>query len=230
MLSPRVFSPARNPALARIVPFGAFILFIAAATPLNDLAAQLPMDPRWWYAVRMVVVAGLLVWLWRGYVELGSVRGVRAGDWLLSVVVGVLVFVLWVHLDFEPLRFADPGGFDARTEGTIDWGFALTRLAGAALMVPVMEELFWRSFVMRWIEKADFLRVDPKEVGAKALGISSAIFALEHHLWFAGLLAGFAYGWLYIRTGNLWVAVLSHGVTNGALGIWILYTGSWQFW
>jgi len=104
------------------------------------------------------------------------------------------------------------------------------RLAGAALAVPVMEELFWRSFAMRWFQDHDFLKVAPARVGLKALGISAVLFALEHHLWFAGLLAGLAYGWLYIRTGNLWVPILSHAVTNGVLGAWILYTQSWEFW
>jgi CAAX prenyl protease-like protein len=112
----------------------------------------------------------------------------------------------------------------------MDWPLAVMRLAGAALLVPVMEELFWRSFVMRWIHKPDFLKVVPAEVGIKALAISSVLFALEHHLWFAGLLAGLAYGWLYRRSGNLWVPTLSHAVTNAALGIWVLYTGNWQFW
>jgi CAAX prenyl protease-like protein len=55
-------------------------------------------------------------------------------------------------------------------------------------------------------------------------------FALEHHLWFAGLLAGVAYGWLYIRAGNLWVPVVAHTITNGLLGVWVLHTGHWEFW
>ena len=112
----------------------------------------------------------------------------------------------------------------------MNWPLACVRLAGAALVVPVMEELFWRSFVMRWIHQPDFLKVAPAESGLKALAISSVLFALEHHLWFAGLLAGLAYGWLYMRSGNLWVPTLSHAVTNGVLGIWVLHTGSWQFW
>jgi CAAX prenyl protease-like protein len=106
----------------------------------------------------------------------------------------------------------------------------VVRLTGAALLVPVMEELFWRSFVMRWIHDHDFLAVSLARVGYKALALSAVVFGLEHHLWFAGLLAGLAYGWLYIRAGNLWVPILSHGVTNGLLGAWVVYTQSWEFW
>jgi hypothetical protein len=39
-----------------------------------------------------------------------------------------------------------------------------------------------------------------------------------------------AYGWLYLRTGNLWTAVVAHGITNALLGAWVLITGAWQFW
>jgi uncharacterized protein len=161
---------------------------------------------------------------------LHSIAGVRATDWLWAVVVGVAVFVLWINLDFEPLAMAGGQGFDPRTNGEIDWLLAAVRIAGAALIVPVMEELFWRSFVMRWIQKPEFLKIAPTEVGFKALAISAVLFALEHHLWFAGLLAGLAYGWLYQRSGNLWVPTVSHAVTNGVLGVWVLRTGNWQFW
>lgn len=223
--------PTRHPVLIRVLPFAVFIAFIALASPLERLAGAIGMDARWWYAVRILLVAGLLVWFWRGYEELRSIVEVRALDWVISIVVGVVVFVLWINLDFKPLAFGGSSGFDPRNEGgAIDWRLALPRLLGAALLVPVMEELFWRSFVMRWIQDHDFLKVPPGRVGLKALGISAVVFALEHHLWFAGLLAGLAYGWLYIRTGNLWVPILSHAVTNGLLGAWVLYTRSWEFW
>ena len=114
--------------------------------------------------------------------------------------------------------------------GRIDVVLATLRLAGAALVVPLMEELFWRSFLARWIDAQNFLSQAPRRLSFKAIGITSVLFALEHRLWFAGLLAGLLYGWVYRRTGSLWVPVIAHAVTNGALGIWVLRTGSWQFW
>jgi hypothetical protein len=216
--------------VARVLPFGVFIAFIALDGVFTDATHGAGWDPRWLYAVRIAIVAALLAWFWRSYTELHSAAGARASDWLLALGIGVGVFVLWINLDFAPLAFSGSSGFDPQIDGRVDWALAATRLIGAALLVPVMEELFWRSFVMRWIRKPDFLQVAPREVGLKALAISSVLFALEHHLWFAGLLAGLAYGWLYMRSGNLWVPTLSHAVTNALLGAWVLYTGSWQFW
>jgi CAAX prenyl protease-like protein len=217
-------------ALPRIIPFAIFIAFIALAGVLDNVALALGMDPRWWYAVRVAIVAALLAWFWRQYGELHGIAGVGVTHWALAVATGAAIFVLWINLDVGPLTLGKAPGFDPRNDGVIDWGLALTRLAGATLVVPLMEELFWRSLVMRWVHRPAFLSVAPADVGWKALALSSVPFALEHHLWFAGLLAGVAYGWLYIRAGNLWVPVVAHTITNGLLGIWVLHMGRWEFW
>jgi uncharacterized protein len=220
----------RHPAFARAFPFGVFVAFIAISGPLDRLGTWIGMDPRWWYAVRIVLVGGSLAWFWRGYEELRSIASVHALDWLLACMIGLVVFVLWINLAFFPLSFGSSLGFDPRTDGAVDWVLAMPRLAGAVVLVPVMEELFWRSLVMRWLQDHDFLAVPPSRVGFRAFAVSALLFGLEHHLWFAGLLAGLAYGWLYMRAGNLWVPILSHGVTNGLLGAWVIYTQSWEFW
>ena len=82
-----------------------------------------------------------------------------------------------------------------------------------------MEELFWRSFLMRWIQQPRLRR--PSTRSASACGacvLSTFLFMLAHTLWLAAIIAGLAYAWLYMRTGKLWVAVIAHAVTNGALG------------
>jgi CAAX prenyl protease-like protein len=93
-----------------------------------------------------------------------------------------------------------------------------------------MEELFWRSFLMRWIDRHDFLSLAPALVSLKAIVISSIVFGFEHTLWFAGILAGLAYAWLYRASGSLWPPIIAHAVTNGVLGVWVIQTGQWQFW
>jgi CAAX prenyl protease-like protein len=177
------------------------------------------------------MVTGALFVFWRHYEELPGWRSLAGGHWALASVVGLIVFVLWVQLDSPWMMVGHQGkGFDPRDADRINMPLALTRLAGAALVVPLMEELFWRSFVMRWIDKPAFLSLSPMAVSLKGLLLSSVVFGLEHSLWFAGIIAGLAYGWLYRATGNLWVPVIAHAVTNGLLGAWVLNTHSWQYW
>ena len=145
---------------------------------------------------------------------------------------GLAVFAAWIAFDRGWATIGAPGrGFvPLGADGAIDLPLAAARLAGLALVVPVMEELFWRSFVMRWIDARQFLSVDPRKASPLAFALSSALFASEHSLWFAGLLAGAAYAWLYARSGNLRVPILAHAITNGTLGIWILATQRWSLW
>jgi len=56
------------------------------------------------------------------------------------------------------------------------------------------------------------------------------LFGIEHNLWLAGILAGLAYGGLYIRSGKLRSAIAAHAVTNFLLGSWVVYSSQWQFW
>jgi len=202
---------------------------LLAADPWLAAGLEPTLDSRWSYAIRAGLTAVVVGILWHRYDELAR-RPERAGDWGLSLVVGILVFAVWIRLDVWPLRAGEATGFDPRTDGTIDIPLAAVRLAGATLVVPIIEELFWRSFLMRWLAHPRFLGVAPGEVGWMPLAISSALFATEHHLWFAGALAGLAYGWLYIRTGSLWAPIVAHAVTNGILGSWVLLTGHWSFW
>jgi CAAX prenyl protease-like protein len=216
-------------ALVRCAPFALYIALMAA-TPL--LAEALPdIDRRWWYAVKVACVAALLGLFLRAYGELRSGPRLQAGEWLVSLAVGVAVFLVWIQLDLPWLSMGESAGFDPRdAAGEIVWTLVLIRICGAVLVVPLMEELFWRSFLMRWIDRQDFLALPPAAVGLRALFLSSLVFGLAHNLWFAGLLAGLAYGWLYMRSGNLWSPILSHALTNLLLGLWVLYTGNWQFW
>jgi CAAX prenyl protease-like protein len=218
---------------ARVVPFGVFIGFLALDTTLSGVGQQIGMDPRWWYGVRSVVVAALLAFYWSAYDELRPADS-RAGvaDWVLAVVVGVVIIVAWVALDFSPLALGGGGGgYDPRTTaGAIDWRLALVRAGGSTLVVPVMEELFWRSFLMRWMERPAFQTVSPAALGFKAIAVSAVLFGVEHTQWFAGILAGLGYAWLYIRTRNLWVPILAHAVSNGVLSWWVISRGAWGFW
>jgi CAAX prenyl protease-like protein len=115
-------------------------------------------------------------------------------------------------------------------QGQLDWPLLIVRWLGAALIVPVMEELFWRSFLMRWIDNPTFEASVPQQIGLRAIVLSTFVFMLAHTLWLAAIVAGLAYAWLYVRTGKLWVAVIAHAVTNGVLGVWVVMTRNWAFW
>jgi uncharacterized protein len=217
--------------LARTLPFGLFMLLLA-------VRGQVPadgswgFDGRWVYGVTVLSVGALLWYFRRDYTELSRNQWPQGTEWLLSIGVGLAVFALWIHLDAPWMQLGDASAAfkPVTAQGGLDWPLIIVRWIGAALLVPVMEELFWRSFLMRWIANPNFEQASPQQVGLKAIVLSTFVFMLAHTLWLAAIVAGLAYAWLYVRTGKLWLAVVAHAVTNGALGIWVVATGNWQFW
>jgi len=218
-------------ALLRLLPFAAFMVLLAlrGLAPTDD---RWGFDTRWLYGLNLVVVGGMLVAWWREYGELAAQNLPSRREWALSIAVGLGVFALWIRLDAPWMQIGGPTASFVPVDalGRLDWPLIAVRWLGAALLVPVMEELFWRSFLMRWVQAPTFEGVDPRRVGPKAVVLSTFVFMLAHPLWLAAILAGLAYAMLYRQTGKLWPAVIAHGVTNGALGIWVVMTGQWQFW
>jgi CAAX prenyl protease-like protein len=150
--------------------------------------------------------------------------------WLYGVKVAAVVLVLGVTRGAGWRTLGAAAGFDPTTAGRTDWPLGAMRIAGAALVVPVMEELFWRSFAMRWIDTPAFDTVEPSQVSIKSAILTSVLFGLEHNLWLAGVVAGLAYSALYMRHRTIWSPILAHAVTNCLLGIWVVVTGSWSYW
>ena len=223
--------PLSRAALARSLPFALFVALFA-------LRGEMPadgswgMDPRWVYGVSVVAVGAVLAWFWRDYGELVAQRWPSIKEVALAIAVGLAVFYLWILLDAPWMRLGEAtAGFrPIDSQGNLMWPLAVVRWVGATLLVPVMEELFWRSFLMRWIERDPFETVDPQRVGLKAVVLATFVFMLAHTLWLAAIVAGLAYAWLYVRTGKLWVPIIAHAITNGALGVWVVLTGNWGFW
>ena len=212
----------------RILPFAAYLVFIVAGDLLERLGVR--QDAlRWLYPAKIAVVALLLALFWRRYQELSRFR-LAPLPASIALATGVAVLVLWISLDAGWMLVGSPPGFDPRVGGRIDWLLVAIRIAGAALVVPIMEELFWRSFLMRWVDDPDFESVEPSQASTKSFVITVLLFGFEHKLWLAGIVAGAAYSLLYMRHRNLWSPILAHAVTNGLLGMWVVRTGHWSYW
>ena len=222
----------RRQAFVRAAPFAVFmgLVFLRQMAPVDG---SWGFDTRWLYGLQLVLVGGLLLAWRREYGELGRQSLPTPGEALAAVAVGAAVFGLWIRLDAPWMTLtvdATPAFVGAAADGRLQWPLIAVRTLGAAVLVPVMEELFWRSFLMRWVQSPVFEGVSPAAVGLRAIVISTFLFVLAHTLWLAAIVAGLAYALLYVRSGKLWLPVIAHAVTNGALAAWVVATGNWQFW
>ena len=105
------------------------------------------------------------------------------------------------------------------------------RTARAVVIVPIVEELFWRGWLMRWLINNDFERVPLGSYSPLAFWSSAALFASEHGpYWDVGLITGVVFNMWMIRTRSLADCVLMHAVTNGLLSAYVIAAGQWQYW
>jgi CAAX prenyl protease-like protein len=151
-----------------------------------------------------------------------------------SVFVGLVVCVLWVGIhELVPYpQLGSRSAFDPTPlQGSPWWvAFLTIRLYGLIIMVPVMEEIFWRSFLLRYLTDPDFRRLPVGTFSASSLGIMVAASALAHPEWLVAIVASLAYALWLRRTRSLFGAIVAHGTTNAALGGYVLTTGAWQYW
>jgi len=106
-----------------------------------------------------------------------------------------------------------------------------SRIIRATVLVPILEELFWRAWLMRWVISPRFQEVKLGSYSPAAFWITAVLFASEHGCyWDVGLIAGIVYNWWMIRTKSLGDCILAHAVTNGCLCWYVVATHHWEYW
>lgn len=184
------------------------------------------------YTLRTAFAAGALLYFWKSYGEISLSDLKDPGRTFTSIISGFVVFVLWINMDWDFARAGAKAGLDPAGlgDGGLGLFYMAVRLMGSSLVVPLMEELFWRSFLIRYIDKPDFLSVPVGRFSLLAFALTTVFFGLEHNMVAAGLMAGAAYNALLYKTRSVTHCVLSHAVTNLLLGVYVIWTGSWNFW
>ena len=230
--SPQDISPG---IWARVLPFAAYMGFIGVSSLLawgfEHGSEGGAIWDLWSYPVKTLVVGSLLIFFWSRYQELKTPIFLNWQEGILTLGIGLLVYALWVRMDWPWAIQGDITEYDPYVAGsTLGTLLAGIRLFGASVTVPIMEELFWRSFLIRYIIQSNFQAVRLGTYTVGSFAITVVLFGLEHNLWLAGMMAGTAYNLLLYRTGRLWPCIMAHAVTNFALGLHVLATGEWYWW
>jgi CAAX prenyl protease-like protein len=214
--------------IAYITPMAIFLLLTGAGGNWPSLFALS-------YVLKTALTAIALWLLWDHFTKISWKFA-----WL-GVLVGVLGVVQWVgmetflvdHWPNYPRMHHDLfKPFDYFATPTQAWLFIAVRWAGASLLVPVMEELFWRDFLWRTIlAPNDFKLAAVGEWSLSTFLIVAVAFGAGVHIeWMTAIVWGLMIGLLLVWTKSLGACIIAHGVTNFLLGAYVLHTGQWQFW
>lgn len=211
---------------------GALIPFIAllVGTLLMGLYTQSGPNPI--YVVKALCMAGGLVWTRDRWWPLLMQELMRARSTvlfgLIAFALGAAMAVVWAWM--HPIDTQANGEFAASFVNLAVWQQSLwlvIRVFGACLMVPLIEELFFRGYVMSklsgWV--GDLKWPDAARTIIPLL-VSSALFAVMHQAWLVAALVGLGYGLIRLRMG-LFAAVVAHGATNVMVVLIAFYTQQW---
>lgn len=218
----------RFPSVPYIAPFAVFVVLLSLnrVLPLPDLAVQI---------LQIAIPALVLLLFSRNVVDF------RLRKAWLSIAIGIVVFAIWIAPDLLFPGYRHHWLFQNALLGTMQRSMSeparasvaiLTlRTARAALLVPIVEELFWRAWMMRWLISPHFEKVPLGAYQASSFWICAVLFASEHGAyWDVGLIAGMIYNWWMIRTRSLGDLILTHAVTNACLSAYVISAGKWEYW
>jgi exosortase E/protease (VPEID-CTERM system) len=177
------------------------------------------------YPIKILIGLAVLAYFARVYQRLGW-----SWSWLAACN-GILVFVMWLLL--EPLTHTDQnqlvnGLTNLPAYGKTIW--IAFRVFGSVAVVPLVEELAFRGFLLRRMTNINFETVDYRQTSRFAVFVSSILFGILHERWVAGTVAGICYSIAARRRGRLCDAVVAHAITNSLIAVDVLLNHAWQLW
>ena len=220
---------------ASVLPFAVFMGGLALISLVQSFAPaeNAPLwlaEPKYWvFPLQTFLCGALLVWFWKTY-EWGAKWHV-----ITAVLTGLVVLALWISPQWLL-------GAEQRTDGfnpglfagsaALYWGTLILRFVRLVIVVPLLEEIFWRGFLLRYLIKEDFTKVSFGTFSWFSFGVVTVMFGLAHFGpdFIPALLTGAIYNLLAVKTRSLACCVLAHAVTNLGLGLYIMQTGQWGFW
>ena len=216
------------PSFSYTAPFAAFVLTLAASS-------WLPLDSTWGAPLRVLLFGAICFWCWPPELSLKFSKPIA------SVGIGVLVFAIWIAPDLLIPGYRNSVLFSnsiiGQTHSSLpvaalhDPAILAWRTIRAVVIVPIVEELFWRAWLMRWLINTDFRSVPLGTYSPLAFWTTAILFASEHGpYWDVGLITGVIYNLWMIRSKSVADCILMHAVTNGVLSAYVIVGGQWQYW
>lgn len=217
--------------IAHVLPMFLFVLLLGLGTALKGPNASLWRSaPEFWIFPLQTLLCAALLFYFRGDYVFGSVRHPR-----FTVLLALGVFALWIapqqFLHFTPRLI----GFNPDLLGSSPAFYWITlslRFVRLVLVVPLVEEIFWRGFLLRYLIAERFETVPFGTFSWLSFVAVTLAFCFSHSRpdWPAALATGALYNVVAYRTRSLASCILAHAVTNLALGLWIMTTKQWGFW
>ncbi len=240
---------------AHVVPFAVFMAFMIVLQLGGGFIEWKHPDAPWWrqdpaqliYPVQTLVTLGFLIRYWRSYTFTWSWK------WsLVAIVFGAIGIGVWLL----PTALYDRWGLTDKPDGILGylgvserrdgfdpgifhsplayWGSLTMRFLRAAVVVALVEEIFWRGFLMRFVcdWEGDYWKQPFGRATWRSYLIVTGMFILAHGV--SDYPAAFVYGsltyLLCVWSKSLGACVVMHATANFLMGVYIMKTGHYGLW
>ena len=213
------------------LPMAVFVMLLLVTGSGNrpEAVSWFSYPAYWTYPAQTLICGVILFWFRRDY-EFGAPRKV----WFATLI-GLVVFAVWIapqqFFGFEPRLIGfDPDLFAAQP--ALYWTTVVFRFLRLVIVVPLLEEVFWRGFLLRYLISERFTAVAMGTFSWLSFAVVTLLFGFAHSRadWVAAVICGALYNLVAYRTQSLAACVVAHATTNLLLGVWIMQTRQWGFW
>jgi uncharacterized protein len=217
--------------VAFTLPMAVFLVLLALVSVLRKVGGAFWLDsPEYWiYPAQTIFCGALVIWFWREY-QFRAARRI-----VFAAAVALLVFAVWIAprelLGFAPRLIGfNPEIFSGQP--ATYWTTVAVRFVRLVVVVPLVEEIFWRGFLLRYFVNEKFYTVPVGTFSWLSFAVVTVGFGFAHSPAdrIAALIAGALYNGIAYRTKSLASCVVAHAITNLLLGLWIMKTRQWGFW
>lgn len=182
----------------------------------------------WLYPIPVVITGLYVVWKWPVYKLCLNQFG------LLAMVVGAAVGIFWFNWIPIDVNYNDKVNFIfSQTSEWVFTGWLVFRMLGAIIVVPFIEELAFRGYLLDSLGKffgENFSALSQRQRLFMSVAGSSVIFGLFHNDMIAATIEGAAYALVKLKTGRLSDAIACHATANAVLAAYVLHNNYWNYW
>lgn len=216
-----------------VAPFAVFLIGTQAESYAVDAEGKvLGQTYAIIYSFKIIAVLITMIICRKSLADLKPLPNVR--QICVAVLTGGLITAFWIGLDglYPPLpeSMGKRSAFDPTSlDGLWRILFITFRSIGLVVVVPIIEELFTRDFLLRFVTEPDWQTIPAWQFNNTAALISTIIFVAGHPEWLPALLCGAIWIWLLRWSKSVSALVISHAVANLGLGIYSVATGDWHY-
>lgn len=242
--------------LAHVVPFGVFMIFNLVSGFIGEKMLwehdAAPWYRHWpdqlFYPLQTLFTAAALVFFWKHYEFSWNTKKVFIG--VLAGLIGIGFWILptqmydWLGMNGKPESlFEKLSGLAPRHEGFDPFVFdspaaqtfsLISRLLRAVVIVALVEEIFWRGFLMRFLldMDGDYWKQPFGKPSKISFSVVTLAFMLAHAPidWLGALIYGSITFAVTVWTRSLLAVVVMHGVANATMATYALHFGKLGLW